>query len=126
MTNLKNALPAALLLMLGGSTVAASAQTMLPINDDCPVRNAAARPLTFHAAEPPLLPALTSYNAHGTAIVRFEITEDGTPRNATIEKSSGSYLLDQAAMKTVLNQQFVPEIRDCVPVAGSYLYEVDY
>jgi TonB family protein len=125
MTNLKNTLAATLVLMLGGSTVAASAQTILPINDDCPVRNAAARPLTFHAAEPPLLPELT-YIPNGTAIVRFDITEDGTPRNATIERSSGSYVLDQAAMKTVLYQQFAPEIRDCVPVAGSYLYEVDY
>jgi protein TonB len=81
--------------------------------------------LSFHPAEPPLLPAL-NYIPSGTAIVRFEITENGTPQNATIEKSSGSYLLDRAAMKTVLHQKFTPEIRDCAPVAGSYLYEVDY
>ena len=127
MTNLKNTLSAALLLLtLGGSTLAASAQMTFPGNNDCPIRNAPARPVTFHQAEPPLLPALTGYIGNGTAIVRFEITEHGTPQNATIEKSSGSYLLDQAAMKTVLDQQFAPEIRDCVPVAASHLYEVDY
>jgi periplasmic protein TonB len=126
MSYLRNTLPTAIfLLMLGGSTLVASAQTTLPINENCPIRNAPPRPLTFHAAEPPLLPAL-NYVPNGTAIVRFELTENGTPKNATIEKSSGSYLLDQAAMKTVLHQEFAPEVRDCVPVAGSYLYEVDY
>ena len=113
------------LLMFGGSSVAASAQTTLPANHDCPIRDAAARPATFYAAEPPLLPEL-SYIPNGTAIVRFRVTENGTPLDATIEKSSGSYVLDRAAMNTVLHQQFVPEIRDCIPVAGSYLYEVDY
>jgi TonB family protein len=126
MTNLKNGLFALLLLlMLGGSTLAASAQTTLPNNNDCPIRNAPARPITFHPTELPLAPTLNGYPTNGTAIVRIEITENGTPRNATIERSSGSYLLDQAAMKTVLNQEFAPEIRDCTPVAGSYLYEVD-
>jgi TonB family protein len=73
-----------------------------------------------------MLPALTSFPPHGTAIVRFDITKYGTPQDAKIEKSSGLYLLDQAAKKTVLNQRFSPEIRNCVPVTGSYLYEVDY
>jgi TonB family protein len=126
MTNLKNALIALLfLLMLGGSTVAASAQTTVPSNTDCQIRNAPARPVTFHPTELPLAPVLSGYPMNGTAIVRVDITENGTPRNATIERSSGSYLLDQAAIKTVLNQEFAPEIRDCVPVAGSYLYEVE-
>ena len=126
-TNLKNSLSAVLLiLMLGGSTLAASAQTTLQLNDDCPIRNAPARPVTFHPAEPPKVLVLYNASLGGTAIVRFELTENGSPQNASIEKSSGSYLLDQAAMQTVLHQEFAPEIRDCVPVAGSYLYEVDY
>ncbi len=125
MTKQQNTLAAAtLLLMLGGSSVAASAQTTLPINEYCPIRNAPPRPLTFYPAEPPA-PA-PNYTLNGTAIVRFEISAAGTPQNATIEKSSGSKLLDRAAMKTVVEQRFAPEIRDCVPIAGSYLYEVDY
>jgi hypothetical protein len=35
-------------------------------------------------------------------------------------------LFDQAAMKTVLHQQFTAQIRDCAPVVGSYHYEADY
>jgi TonB family protein len=127
MTNLKNTLCAALLVLaLGGSTLAASAQTTLPVNNNCPIRNAAPRPTTFHPAELPLVFEMSSFIPSGFAVVRFELSAGGVPLNATIEKSSGSYLLDQAAMRTVLDQEFIPEIRDCEPVAGSYLYEVDY
>ena len=58
--------------------------------------------------------------------MRVDLTEDGTPQNPTIVKSTGDYELDQAAKELVLSQQFAPQIRDCQSVSGSYLYEVDY
>jgi TonB family protein len=72
------------------------------------------------------MPPFTLPKAAGTAIVEIDLTAEGKPENPQIVQSTGDILYDQAAIKTVLIQQFAPEVRDCVNVKGSYLYEVDY
>jgi TonB family protein len=128
MTNFQASLSAATLLFLvAASTVQATAQTAPDSNAACTIRKANARAITHYPADrPSTLPSINTYNPTGTAIVRIDLTEHGTPQNPTIVKSTGAYILDEAAKKLVLSQRFAPAIRDCVAVSGSYLYEVDY
>jgi hypothetical protein len=48
------------------------------------------------------------------------------PKKTTTVKSSGMDLLDRAAWEVVLGQRYAPAIRDCAPVSGTYLYEIDF
>jgi TonB family protein len=128
MTKFQTALTAAsVLLMLGASTLPAPAQSLPATNAACSILNADARALTHYQAErPSTMPSILTYNPTGTAMVRIELTADGTPQNPTIVQSTGDYELDQAAKALVLSQRFTPEIRDCQSVPSSYVYEVDY
>jgi TonB family protein len=128
MTNLKHALSAlTLLLSFGLSTQALPAQTLAGSGVACPVRNAEARPLTNYTADwPSTMPPLLHQFLRGPATVEFEVTADGVAQNATTVSSTGFYQLDRAAQEIVLSQSYAPAIRDCVPVSGTYLYQVDY
>jgi TonB family protein len=128
MTNLKKALSAAtLLLIFGASTEATPAQTLPEAIDTCPVHDADARPLTNYPADwPSAMPSQLHQFVRGPAIVQFEVTADGVPQNVMTVKSTGFYQLDRAAQEVVLSQRYAPAIRGCVPVLGTYLYEVDF
>jgi TonB family protein len=128
MMNLNKALCAvSLLLIFGASTQAAPAQTEGGPSIDCPIRNADARPLTHYPVDwPSTLPSDFRGFVRGAALVQFEVTADGTPQNATTVRSTGLYLLDRAAENVVLDQRYAPAIRDCEPVSGTFLYEVEF
>jgi TonB family protein len=128
MTNLKRAIAAlSLMLVFGASTQAARAQSLPGSNVTCPLPNADARPITNYAADwPSTMPWILHQYLRGAALVQFEVAADGTPQNATIVKSTGFYQLDDAARQLVLSQSYAPANRDCMPVSGHYLYEVDY
>jgi TonB family protein len=59
-------------------------------------------------------------------MVQFDVTADGVPQNAITIKSTGFYQLDRAAKEVVLSQRYAPAIRGCVPVLGTYFYEVTF
>jgi TonB family protein len=128
MTKLKPAFAAlALMLIFGASTRATPAQSLPNSSISCPVPNADARPITNYAADwPATMPWILHQYLRGAALVQFEITAEGVPENATILKSTGFYQLDDAAQQLVLSQRYAPANRDCVPVSGHYVYEVDY
>ncbi len=129
MTNFqKTAALASLVLALAtASTAAASAQTTNEPSMACTVSNASAHPLTNYSADRPAqLPSALTYNPTGTALVKIDLSADGTPVSASIVKSTGDYTLDRAAKELVLSEKFAPEIKDCVAVPGSYLYQVEY
>jgi protein TonB len=62
----------------------------------------------------------------GTAYVQVNTDEAGNLMDASILKSSGEYVLDSAALQAAKESTFRPEVRNCVPVAGSYIFIVDF
>lgn len=64
----------------------------------------------------PVYPPMSKrLNEQGKVLVRVLIGVDGTAKKAEIEKSSGFYRLDEAALATVLKWRYVPGTRDGVP-----------
>lgn len=78
-------------------------------------------------AFPPELPEIARLQGtSGTAYLKIDLTPEGALANASIIQSSGSNALDQAALTAVRESSFAPEIHDCAPVGGSYVYVVDF
>ena len=105
----------------------AGAQTLAPnanINA-CAVPNAQAR--TIVAQVPEIPSALQSAGlTSGTTMVQVDIDGEGRVVNAAVLKTSGVYGLDQAALRAAKESTFQPQITNCVGVAGSYIFEVDF
>jgi len=64
--------------------------------------------------------------AVGTAIVKVTLSAGGSIQAATIQKSAGNAALDQAAIKSAKQTAYIAETVNCVPTAGSYLYQADF
>ncbi len=62
----------------------------------------------------------------GIAQVKIDLTSAGNLLGAQIFDTSGNRWLDAAALKSARMTRFTPEISNCVHVAGSYLYQVDF
>jgi TonB family protein len=62
----------------------------------------------------------------GTSGVLIALSAAGRVTSASLTRSSGNWNLDTAALLSVRLSKFSPEIRDCVPAAGRYLYQVVY
>jgi len=62
----------------------------------------------------------------GTAQVRVTLDSDGRATSATIFRSSGSSLLDSAAVLAAKRSSYRAEVRDCTSVEGSYLFTATF
>jgi len=62
----------------------------------------------------------------GKVRLRALVRSDGTVENATVEGSSGSVRLDQAASGLVRTWRYVPGMRDGIPVAARFPVIVDW
>jgi TonB family protein len=62
----------------------------------------------------------------GTAQVKIDLTSAGKVAAESLFTGSGNKWLDNAALVSAKLTQFTPEVRDCQPIAGSYLYEVRF
>lgn len=62
----------------------------------------------------------------GIARVRIDLTQTGELTRESIYASSGNHWLDEAALTSARMSRFTPELADCKPVAGSYLYSVEF
>jgi TonB family protein len=90
----------------------------------CVVPNVGAGTIYGAAADAP--PIATTLQLSGTAYVQVDLDSAGVVQNASIAKSSGEYVLDRAAINAAKQSSFRPEVRDCAPVAGTYLFVVDF
>ncbi len=84
--------------------------------------------LQYRSAPPPAypVPALRNHE-QGTVLLRVEVDSSGKPVNVSIERSSGSRSLDQAARQQVLRQwRFVPAERDGVAVPAIGMVPVQF
>ncbi len=111
----------------------ASVSTDLPLaqapTDQDTTNPAAAfqRELYFHIAQFHYYPdAARASDAHGTAEVLFSMDRQGHILDATLKASSGSALLDQAALDTVRRAQPLPAIPSNLPNRLTILLPVEF
>ena len=81
---------------------------------------------TAYAAPAALPEIATALNVNGTTYVRVDLDAGGGVRETSVWRSSGVPLLDRAAVKAAQESRFQPEIRNCAPVAGTYLFVVEF
>jgi protein TonB len=62
----------------------------------------------------------------GTTRIRVDLGETGSVLNTYVTVSSGSSVLDQAAIRTAKSMVYAPETRSCAGTAGSYAVEVEF
>lgn len=64
--------------------------------------------------------------ATGTVQVRVSLSPTGSVVSASVYKSSGSSLLDQAAVQAAKASSYAPEIDNCEKVAGDYIFRAEF
>ncbi len=62
----------------------------------------------------------------GTVRIRVALDPDGTVVNATIARSSGSVILDAAALTAAQKTRYAPQIFRCERIPGSYTFRADF
>ncbi|MBN1212630.1 MAG: energy transducer TonB [candidate division Zixibacteria bacterium] len=62
----------------------------------------------------------------GTVWIKSLVLKNGRVDSALVEKTSGSAILDKAALQTAYKNRFKPGIRDGCPVATWVVYKVDF
>lgn len=84
--------------------------------------------LQYRSAPPPPYPvAAIRLGQQGTVLLRIRVDAEGTPVAVSIEKSSGSRVLDHAARQQVLRHwRFVPAIVDGQAIAADGLVPIDF
>jgi protein TonB len=90
----------------------------------CIVHDEPARIVEAAAADYPPLAQMAGL--HGTAVIRLDLTDTGHIAHASVMTSSGSDILDRAALEAVDATSYAPETQSCTPVAGTYAVEVDF
>ena len=85
------------------------------------------QPARVSRAVTPETPAIAEMQRlTGTTMVRVDLSSTGEVLATAVARSSGSPMLDRAALATARAQGYVPEFKDCRPVAGSYGIEVEF
>jgi TonB family protein len=64
--------------------------------------------------------------ATGTAQIKVTLDANGTVTAVAVFKSTNNKALDQAALQAAQQSKYAPEIHNCRPVGGSYLYTVTF
>ncbi len=64
--------------------------------------------------------------AVGTAMVAVTLNASGDVSSVSINKSAGNIALDNAAKQAAQQTKYTPDTVNCVPTAGTYLFQVDF
>lgn len=76
---------------------------------------------------PPVYPTLARrLGEQGRVMLRVQVRADGTPAEVEINRSSGFFRLDRAALEAVRKWRFVPAQQGDAPVAASVLVPVSF
>lgn len=62
----------------------------------------------------------------GTARIEIRLDREGKLAQESVYSSSGNRWLDEAALMSARMTRFSPELVDCQPVAGRYMYNVEF
>lgn len=109
---------------------ATSAPTPVPTptptqRPSCAVPNADAA-IKGQAVEPDYPDIARQQGLQGTAQIKVTLSAQGSVTGVTVYKSAGSAALDQAALNAAKQTSYTPEIVNCVPTGGSYLFRADF
>jgi TonB family protein len=110
------------------STVAALFSTTGSIAQAHPASCAADRqPASIVQASTPDYPVIAqAAGLTGTSVIRIDLSETGSVVSAFVAHSSGSVVLDRAALRTARSMTYAPETQSCKTVPGSYAVEVEF
>jgi periplasmic protein TonB len=81
---------------------------------------------TTRPVEPDYPDLARQQGAVGTVQVKVSLTPTGSVVSTSVYKSSGNALLDKAALAAARASSYAPEVEDCSPVAGTYLFRADF
>lgn len=62
----------------------------------------------------------------GTSVVKIDLNPYGDVTSQSLIASSGNSMLDDAALRSARLSRYTAEVRNCVHVAGTYLYRVEF
>jgi periplasmic protein TonB len=101
-----------------------SATPTVAVGEGCTARDHAAAIAGVPFFEMPEIARLQRVT--GESLVRIDLTASGALRSAALASSSGNRWLDGAALATARISRYVPEVRNCTPIAGAYLISVQF
>lgn len=107
------------------ATPAAVARVRPTPASGCTDRNAPAA-LVATPAPPQIPPAVRAQGVSGIAAVRVQLDTDGSVRAAALEQSTSSPSFDALAIAMARDARYAPARRDCIAVASSYLFRVQF
>jgi TonB family protein len=81
---------------------------------------------TVYAAEPETPAMATSMHLTGTTLVQVDLDASGSIVGTLVAKSSGTPILDLAALRATRASTFRSQVQNCLAFAGSYLFEVQF
>jgi TonB family protein len=82
--------------------------------------------LITRVVEPDYPKSAREQGVTGTVLVRVSLDPSGGVMSTSIYKSSGNAELDQAALAAAHESTYSPEIEDCQPVRGTYLFRASF
>jgi protein TonB len=105
-----------------GPATAPPAPTPTPPHCALPHKDAT----TTRPVEPDYPDLARQQGAVGTVQVKVSLSPTGSVVSTSVYKSSGNALLDKAALSAARASSYAPEVEDCAPVAGTYLFRADF
>ena len=108
------------------SPAAASTESPSPVASAaaCDVPNA--RPRVLQLVKPTYTRYMEENHKAGVVDVLVYIDDHGIVVKAEIYHSAGDVYLDGATYDAAVATKYAPEIKNCVPVAGKYIYRTRY
>jgi TonB family protein len=104
----------------GGAGVAAAG----PPKPACAEPNLDAR--TVRKVSPDYPEAAQAIGAVGTVEIKVSLSATGAVEDASVYHTSGFKVLDAAGLLAAKQSTYTPEIKDCQPVAGSYIFVAEF
>lgn len=95
-----------------------------PTKPACAVPNAAA--VATNPVTPDMPEIARQMGASGTAQVQVSLDANGSVTAAKIYTSTHNAALDKAAIQAAQQSKYRPDIVNCVPTAGNYLFKVTF
>lgn len=78
------------------------------------------------AVSPDTPQAAQEAGAIGTVQVEVSLAASGAVTSVAVLRSAGFAPLDNAALRAARQSTYAPEVRDCRPVAGDYVFRADF
>jgi TonB family protein len=103
----------------------ATVATVAPVsNSSCTEPDSEAR--IDHLSAPIYTEAMKDRHKAGVVDVDVELLPNGAISKAVVVKSSGDDLLDAATYQAAISTTYVPAVRGCTYLAGSYIFRARY